>query len=833
MLDDARWPAASALIDDACGITGNDLMVGEGSKDDIRALFIGSYYRGQRREDLEREYLKDYQSYRRTRAALSAAARRSSGARHRPVHGRGAEDLAHLQRDAAPGRLPGRLERAARRARRFPHHLGPRRPRHSDGWGSSRVAMVTGLLPHIRQFVRVRQALVRAEARNTTVTALLDNPRIGVLHLDRRGRIMAANDRARSILRRGDGLSDRDGMLHARAPADQVRLERLLGDALPASGTASVSGSMLLRRSPVLPPFVVHVKPGGGVAEPRGPERAEPGPSRSWRKSTSRDHRVEACSRATSSDSRPRRRGCGEDGGQGPPPRTAAPSPGRARRRSAGSRRGSGSVRSPATSRPRQRPGVEASRRRSAPESARRVFGLMEASARLELGRGRADRGEGVPSSLTTAGNRSTAGGCSGESAAAARRRARAAHRGAVRDGGAGRRAGGDGGGPLEGELVRPRQPPLHHRGPESPWQTRRPPLDRRNSPARPRPIHAVSDAPSAIDKLCSTGGPSTSCRAEDHEARLDRHPLPSSHTGCRSTRRNGTRWRHCSRAEAALRAHDRGQRLDGGLLPERRDEAPYACITSREAMVIDQVLPDGHGVAPPGRRPRRSARGRARRRSPAARGWGGPRTPARRHPCPCRPTVPAKSRWTLPTKWPVLPDARKAGHGPAPPRRPPSGSRWPSRGGPRWPVRSAAATTPGVPGPRPAVVCLQPRRCSCRAGTRSSRPASTSRAAIGNGRFSTVHQWPDWSVHRGPPQVDGPNAAFLPAAFLHGFDAAELHSRTARRLQWGDPGAQQIVCLRVQMKPHFLVERGLEALAVEQRSHEGTQAREQGLHLF
>ena len=99
------------------------------------------------------------------------------------------------------------------------------------------------------------------------MTALLDNPRIGVFHLDRRGRILAANDRARSILRRGDGLSDRDGMLHARAPAEQVRLERLLGDALPASGTASGSGSMLLRRSPVLPPFVVHVKP-VGVPQP-------------------------------------------------------------------------------------------------------------------------------------------------------------------------------------------------------------------------------------------------------------------------------------------------------------------------------------------------------------------------------------------------------------------------------------------------------------------------------------------------------------------------------------------------------------------------------------
>ena len=27
-------------------------------------------------------------------------------------------------------------------------------PVDSDGWGSSRIAMVTGLLPHIRQFVR-------------------------------------------------------------------------------------------------------------------------------------------------------------------------------------------------------------------------------------------------------------------------------------------------------------------------------------------------------------------------------------------------------------------------------------------------------------------------------------------------------------------------------------------------------------------------------------------------------------------------------------------------------------------------------------------------------
>ena len=46
------------LIDEACGLTSNALLVGEGPKDDLRVLFAGLYYRGQRRENLEREYLE-------------------------------------------------------------------------------------------------------------------------------------------------------------------------------------------------------------------------------------------------------------------------------------------------------------------------------------------------------------------------------------------------------------------------------------------------------------------------------------------------------------------------------------------------------------------------------------------------------------------------------------------------------------------------------------------------------------------------------------------------------------------------------------------------------
>ena len=60
MLDDSHWPATSALIDEACGTVGNALMVRAGSQDDSPVSYVGLYYRGERREDWEREYLEIY-----------------------------------------------------------------------------------------------------------------------------------------------------------------------------------------------------------------------------------------------------------------------------------------------------------------------------------------------------------------------------------------------------------------------------------------------------------------------------------------------------------------------------------------------------------------------------------------------------------------------------------------------------------------------------------------------------------------------------------------------------------------------------------------------------
>ena len=266
MLDDSGWPGTSTLIDEACGLTGNDLIVSEGPKDDVRVLFVGAYCRGQRREDQERDYLENYHPtdervprFRQlpdsrlahVKDLFTAEELKTSPTYNEMLLRTGGQDSLYARLDGPDGCSIA---------------WGLRDPVAPDGWGSARIAMVKRLLPHIRQFVRVRQALVRAQARNTTVTALLDNSRVGVLHLDRRGRIIEANRRARNILRHGDGLGDRAGTLRARVPADQARLERLLGDAVPASGPATVSsGSMLLRRSPVLPPFVMHVKPVGAL----------------------------------------------------------------------------------------------------------------------------------------------------------------------------------------------------------------------------------------------------------------------------------------------------------------------------------------------------------------------------------------------------------------------------------------------------------------------------------------------------------------------------------------------------------------------------------------
>ena len=260
-LDETLWPATSALIDEACGTHGNSLMVRAGRQDDSRLLFTGFYYRGERREDWEREYLDIYHPINEGVPRF----RQLPDSRVVPTPGlyTPAELRTSPTYNEAFARSHAQDSLQVRLIEPDGSHIAwcPLDPVTRDGWGTAQLSMVTALLPHIRQFVRVRQTLVKAETLGAAVTALLDTRRIGVLYLDRYGQIVEANDRARAILRAGDGLTDQGGELAARKPADHTRLGRLIAAALPTSSTPAASGSMPLQRGALRRPFVVHVTP--------------------------------------------------------------------------------------------------------------------------------------------------------------------------------------------------------------------------------------------------------------------------------------------------------------------------------------------------------------------------------------------------------------------------------------------------------------------------------------------------------------------------------------------------------------------------------------------
>ena len=121
--------------------------------------------------------------------------------------------------------------------------------------------MLERLLPCLRQYVRVRHALAEAGALGTSLAALLGNTHAGVIQLDRDGQIVETNDQARALLRRGEGLSDRDGFLRASSPEENTALKRMLARALPPFGGQGESGSMTVSRSTALQPLVLHVTP--------------------------------------------------------------------------------------------------------------------------------------------------------------------------------------------------------------------------------------------------------------------------------------------------------------------------------------------------------------------------------------------------------------------------------------------------------------------------------------------------------------------------------------------------------------------------------------------
>ncbi len=263
-LDDSQWPATAGLIDEACRIIGNMLVYGDGlSRKDTRIFLARLCFRGQRRRDLEREYFETYYPLdeRVPRIRCLADSRIVGSARLLTDQER-KNSVAYnegLRRAAAQDGLNVRLDGpgGSRITLTFAD------PIDTGGWRSEQVDMIRRLLPHLRGYVLVRQALFDARALSTSLSRMIDNSRCGVIQLDWRGRIVDASDLATILLGQRDGLFDQDGYLRAHSPSDNANLQRMLARALPKLSGLGVSGSVTVCRLLLSPRLVLHAVPVG------------------------------------------------------------------------------------------------------------------------------------------------------------------------------------------------------------------------------------------------------------------------------------------------------------------------------------------------------------------------------------------------------------------------------------------------------------------------------------------------------------------------------------------------------------------------------------------
>ena len=263
-LDDTRWLSAAALVNQACGVRGHALVFGEGSSlQEGRTLFMRFCYGGERREDWERTYLREYaEDDTRIRRVL----RLPDGAL---TH----TDALFTEGEKKASALYNELLREMHARDGLNVHLLAPAGSHvgwifadsteRGGWSSDQVNMVERLQPHIRQFILVRHALLDAGALGASLSGLLDNTGVCVIQLDRRGKIMQANDRARDMLQRREALFAPGGFLRAVRMEENVNLQRLLAGAMPDYDAQGAAGSMAIGGSPLSRTWIVHVQPVG------------------------------------------------------------------------------------------------------------------------------------------------------------------------------------------------------------------------------------------------------------------------------------------------------------------------------------------------------------------------------------------------------------------------------------------------------------------------------------------------------------------------------------------------------------------------------------------
>ena len=252
--DPARWTGAAGLLNEASGAKGHAMGVGGGDWPRSKILFARITFGARRREDLEKEYFRHHWSRddRITRLVQLPPGRvtptadlytdeekKTSSTYNELLRLVEAQNGLNVRMDSPEGL----------------HVMWLLADSVAPPWDSAQIETIERLLPHVRQVV------ADAGALGSSLAELLDNVRFGVIQLDTRARIVAANDRAGDLLGQGEGLRDNGGRLSAHTDAEDSKLQQLLARALPPIGVQGSAGSMTVGRSSDRTRLAVHITP--------------------------------------------------------------------------------------------------------------------------------------------------------------------------------------------------------------------------------------------------------------------------------------------------------------------------------------------------------------------------------------------------------------------------------------------------------------------------------------------------------------------------------------------------------------------------------------------
>lgn len=136
-------------------------------------------------------------------------------------------------------------------------------PRRARPPGKRAIELVTLLMPHLSQALRFHQRWRELELAEQAAVRALEDSATGFVFLDGRGTVLRTNPRAERILSTGDGLTTRDGRLHALLSADDRALQAAIGrTAATAIGSGLLPGTTVSAgRGPGRLPYVVALLP--------------------------------------------------------------------------------------------------------------------------------------------------------------------------------------------------------------------------------------------------------------------------------------------------------------------------------------------------------------------------------------------------------------------------------------------------------------------------------------------------------------------------------------------------------------------------------------------